>query len=177
MEKEHQENKTAVLTSYIFGDSLPFDDNSVDLVSCIMSIHHFEHKEKMLNEIERILKPNGLFIIREHEYDYTKELKDLIDLEHALFATVIHKKMNIQEIDSFWKTYIGEYFSFSSLQNDLKKRNFVAFNEKIYPKGPTNYYWCVFKKLNTEEEEEEENNLKILKKKDIDIILKKINKT
>jgi ubiquinone/menaquinone biosynthesis C-methylase UbiE len=146
MEKDHQDNKTAIKTSYIVGDILPFDDNSFELVTCIMSIHHFEYREKMLNEIERILKPNGLLLVRDHEYDYTKELKDLIDLEHALFATVIHEKMDINQINDFWKTYIGEYFSFSSLQNDLTKRNFIPLNQKIYTKGPTNYYWCAFMK-------------------------------
>lgn len=146
MEKDHEENKTAVKTSYIVGDSLPFDDNYFDVISCIMSIHHFEHKDKMLNEIERVLKPNGLLLIREHEYDNSKELKDLIDLEHALYATVIHEKMGIDEINNFWKTYIGEYFSFKELKEYLIKRNIFSLSTEIKPYGITNYYWCVFKK-------------------------------
>ncbi len=146
-EKEHENSETAVKTSYLVGNSLPFDENTFDMVSCIMSIHHFEFKDEMLKEIYRVLKPDGLFIIREHDFDHSKEMKDLIDLEHALYATVIHEKMNLDKINNFWNTYIGNYFSFIDIRNELEKLDFKSLNKEINIKGSTAYYWCAFRKI------------------------------
>ncbi|XP_076807477.1 ubiquinone biosynthesis O-methyltransferase-like [Clavelina lepadiformis] len=45
---------------YLVGkaESLPFDDNSVDLVTCGASVHWFD-LEAFFGEVSRILKPNG----------------------------------------------------------------------------------------------------------------------
>lgn len=49
------------------GDSenLPFDSNSFDAVTVAFGIRNFEHLEKGLAEILRVLKPNGTFAILE----------------------------------------------------------------------------------------------------------------
>jgi|SRR3989338_1055273 len=44
-------------------DGLPFDDKSFDLVWCTEVIEHLQRPEYLLNEVERILKPNGLSIL------------------------------------------------------------------------------------------------------------------
>ena len=41
--------------------------SSVDLVTCYMSIHHFEAQAAMFAEIKRILKPDGFLFVREHD--------------------------------------------------------------------------------------------------------------
>ncbi len=50
------------------GTSLPFDDESIDVVFTSMVFHHisFDRHEDLLAEIKRILKPNGRFYIFEH---------------------------------------------------------------------------------------------------------------
>lgn len=42
---------------------LPYEDNSMDLVLCTASFHHYQNNEKVMSEIYRILKPNGRVII------------------------------------------------------------------------------------------------------------------
>lgn len=54
--------------------SLPFEDNSFDFVMSIAVIHHFDKEEdriKAVNEMLRVLKPNGslLFTVWAHESD------------------------------------------------------------------------------------------------------------
>lgn len=51
----------------ILGDSedLPFDDNTFDAITVAFGIRNFEHLEKGLSEILRVLKPNGIFVILE----------------------------------------------------------------------------------------------------------------
>lgn len=49
----------------ILGDSeqLPFSDNYFDVVYCNDSFHHYPAPDKVLSEISRVLKPNGVFVM------------------------------------------------------------------------------------------------------------------
>lgn len=42
---------------------LPFENNSFDVVISASAIEHFENDVEMVNEVHRVLKPNGLFIL------------------------------------------------------------------------------------------------------------------
>lgn len=46
----------------IDAEILPFDDDTFDLVYSWGVIHHAEHPERIIGEVRRVLKPNGLFI-------------------------------------------------------------------------------------------------------------------
>ena len=46
-----------------YADSLPYDDNSFDIVTCIQSFHHYPDPDKAMREVYRVLKPNGLYIL------------------------------------------------------------------------------------------------------------------
>jgi len=50
-----------------FAESLPFKDNSFDVVYGRQVLHHAHDLKKMCHEIARVLKPNGILLItREH---------------------------------------------------------------------------------------------------------------
>lgn len=51
----------------VLGDSekIPYQDNTFDAITVAFGIRNFEHLEKGLSEIKRVLKPNGIFIILE----------------------------------------------------------------------------------------------------------------
>jgi len=40
-------------------ESLPFDDNTFDLVTCRLAFHHFPQQRQVLAEFARVLKPGG----------------------------------------------------------------------------------------------------------------------
>lgn len=46
-------------------ESMPFEDNTFDAITVAFGVRNFEHLEKGLNEILRVLKPNGIFVILE----------------------------------------------------------------------------------------------------------------
>jgi 2-polyprenyl-3-methyl-5-hydroxy-6-metoxy-1,4-benzoquinol methylase len=48
---------------------LPYEDESMSIVFCIMSLHHMKHLNETLNEIYRIVKPGSYLLIREHDCD------------------------------------------------------------------------------------------------------------
>ncbi|MCC5668401.1 bifunctional 2-polyprenyl-6-hydroxyphenol methylase/3-demethylubiquinol 3-O-methyltransferase UbiG [Nostoc sp. CHAB 5784] len=45
-----------------FAENLPYDDNSFDIVTCVDVLEHVADLNKVLSEINRVLKPNGLFL-------------------------------------------------------------------------------------------------------------------
>jgi len=54
---------TNVVTQEADVESLPFDENSFDIVATRYSAHHWHHPETALQEFKRVLKPNSTFII------------------------------------------------------------------------------------------------------------------
>ncbi len=52
---------------------LPFPDQSFDLVVSTLALHHVKEPIKMFNEVSRVLKPNGRFMI----YDSRRDMGDL----------------------------------------------------------------------------------------------------
>ncbi len=58
------------------GESLPFDNNSFDLVFARQVLHHARNLSQFCNEIYRVMKPGGLFIAtREHVISRQKDLQ------------------------------------------------------------------------------------------------------
>ena len=52
-------------------DQIPFPDNSLDLVISTLSLHHWNDPVGVLNEIERVLRPDGAFMIFDLRRDMT----------------------------------------------------------------------------------------------------------
>jgi len=71
---------------FVKGDaySLGFSDESFDLVCMSNSLHHFEFPEKVMSELKRILKPEGLILIQEMvcDKDQTNAQQSHIKLHH-----------------------------------------------------------------------------------------------
>ncbi len=42
---------------------LPYESNFFDFIFCLNSFHHYRDKNHILNEIDRVLKPGGIFIL------------------------------------------------------------------------------------------------------------------
>jgi len=51
----------------VLGDSenIPYSDNSFDAITVAFGVRNFETLDKGLEEILRVLKPNGIFVILE----------------------------------------------------------------------------------------------------------------
>ena len=63
--------------------SLPFDNDSFDLVTCANAFHYFENPELALAEMRRVLKPKGELIILDWCRDYW-----VLKLLHPLFKFI-----------------------------------------------------------------------------------------
>ena len=74
-------------------EKLDYPDESFDIITCILTLHHIENINNMLSEIYRILKKNGIFILIEHDgLTYNDQL--IIDIQHSMFAFLYDNNKN-----------------------------------------------------------------------------------
>jgi len=53
---------------FIVGDSedMPFENESFDVLICANSFHHYPDPQKFFNEVKRVLRPNGVLVLRDY---------------------------------------------------------------------------------------------------------------
>ena len=73
---------------YYNGINPPYDDNSIDMITSFMVLHHVPKKnlEILLNNFRNKLTSNGLFLISEHNAN--KKIRPLINVQHDLILSV-----------------------------------------------------------------------------------------
>lgn len=91
--------------SFYDGKKLPYADNSFDLVIAFMVLHHIENCELIIQEIFRVLRPNGRFILREHDC-FSPQLGVVLDVMHGLYARTWSKP---PEQPQFCESYYAKY--------------------------------------------------------------------
>ncbi|OQW89642.1 MAG: SAM-dependent methyltransferase [Thiotrichaceae bacterium IS1] len=72
-----------------WGEQLPFEDNSFDLVHCRQVLHHAKDLQKLCREIGRVLKNSGIFIAtREHVISHKEDLAVFLERHplHKLYG-------------------------------------------------------------------------------------------
>lgn len=87
------------------GENIEFEDNSIDVISISNTLHHLPNKEKVLREIKRVVKQNGIIIINEMISDNQSE-KQLshVAVHHlqgeldTLFGRCHNKTFTLQEL-------------------------------------------------------------------------------
>lgn len=81
------------------GQQLDIPDQCSDLVSVNAGLHHFKQDNIMafLAEVNRILRPGGLLIIREH--NAYPELIPMLDLAHSIFNAVTGVSVKEEEAE------------------------------------------------------------------------------
>jgi 2-polyprenyl-6-hydroxyphenyl methylase / 3-demethylubiquinone-9 3-methyltransferase len=57
-----EENKLEIEYRVSGGESLPFADGAFDVVVCVDVLEHVEDLRRVLSEVRRVLRPNGIFL-------------------------------------------------------------------------------------------------------------------
>lgn len=122
-------------------DNLQFDDESFDIVAISETLHHLPGKDKIgevLREMKRVLKPGGIFIIKEMFCDHQNQTQRILVDYHHWFAEIdrvlgkvhsrtfkrneiidIAEELNLSEIDISEFTYYKEIFTEKELVDSL----------------------------------------------------------
>jgi ubiquinone/menaquinone biosynthesis C-methylase UbiE len=61
------------------GESLPFKNNSIDIVISLFSLHHMDNPGKLFREVDRVLKPEGTLLIIDFRRDMSRALFILLN--------------------------------------------------------------------------------------------------
>jgi len=106
-------------------------DESIDLVTCHIGLHHCPHTllEGYIQSIHRILRKDGLFILRDHDVK-TDEMATFVSLVHTVFNLGLNVpwETNHAEFKSFktidtWSEIIGRYGFKDQGQRILQNRD------------------------------------------------------
>ena len=107
-------------------ENMPFEDNSFDAITVAFGVRNFEHLDKGLAEILRVLKPGGIFVILEtsnptktpFKQGYVFYTKNILPLIGKLFSK-----------DNSAYSYLSESASLfpfgEALNNILRKIGFI----------------------------------------------------
>ena len=71
-------------------ESLPFDDNRFDVVSCLGSLEHFLDPERALHEMARVAKPTALLLLLVPNADF---LPRRLGLYHGTWQVEAHEEV------------------------------------------------------------------------------------
>jgi ubiquinone/menaquinone biosynthesis C-methylase UbiE/16S rRNA G966 N2-methylase RsmD len=116
--------------------TLPYKNAEFNIIIALMSLHHVKLLDVLIPEIKRVLKPNGLFLIREH--DFLDSIEPLLDIQHGLYSTVW-----ADETDDFCSSY------FSTYKQNYKWDSIIELPVKLKtnPKGDYNFYYTIYSNM------------------------------
>lgn len=127
--------KTVTPLTYKDG-KIPLPDQSINVILLFAVLHHIPSKERvdLMNEIARVLMPNGIVIIREHDDDQDPNFYKFIDLIHQFWYVVENEKEDPLNLMSYNKTI--------KLFDDIKMH---SVNHDAYPEpNPQHLYHEAF---------------------------------
>lgn len=151
--------------------TLPFPDNSFDLITCFGTLHHIPNVTAVTEEMIRVLKPNGVMLIREPIIsmgDWRQKRSGLTKNERGIPVKVfddIFKKHSLHIVNKafcytmtpFIQRSFGRFFkkpiyslrSYQKLDKFLSK--FFRFNYRyhhtsfVHRISPTNIFYVIKK--------------------------------
>jgi ubiquinone/menaquinone biosynthesis C-methylase UbiE len=135
------------------GITLPYSDNSFDIITCLMILHHIPKKNlfSALQEINRVLKPNGVLILREHDVNNSNQCY-LLDIMHDFYDYVWGDVNTIKpEKSDQWSTNYKNNHEWTDL---LKNIGIIQREIPVINKSNKNPYFTYtssyIKKINIE---------------------------
>jgi ubiquinone/menaquinone biosynthesis C-methylase UbiE len=103
---------------------LNIPDNSINLITAFVSLHHIKNIKDMINEINRIsIKDYTFLIIREH--DCTLYTQPYLDFIHLL-EYIKYNKLDFTD-------YVGNYYNRLNLKQSLENQGWKYIKSVDYP--------------------------------------------
>ncbi len=112
-------------------DEIPVESLSIDVVVSFETIEHHDQHDEMLEEIKRILKPDGILIISSPNKDYFASIPDHYNPFHV-------KELNYQEIDILLNKYFK--YVFINGQKLVVNSLIMPMNKKLYQSENFEFY-------------------------------------
>lgn len=116
-----------------------FADNSFDLITCYVSIHHMENLAIFFSEINRMLKPDGVLFVREHNAN-THSIYPYLNFVHLVDD--VFRNGELKEFKNFYATYMSR----EDLKEILRRIGLIEINYGAYEasSNPQRLYFASF---------------------------------
>lgn len=90
---------TFIQYDYNLMDKLHIQNNTIELVTCLIGLHHFNPNKlnSFLKNVYDTLKPNGFFILREH--NAKNNIIPLLNVAHSIFNAVTGESASTEKIE------------------------------------------------------------------------------
>ena len=96
-------------------EKLDFGDNTFDLASISMALHHLPNVQKALKEMQRVVKPDGWIIVNELFSDNLNPAQEVHKMFHH-FRSKIDRLTGVNHQETFKKEEIREMIKQSGIQ-------------------------------------------------------------
>lgn len=116
----------------VIGDSenLPFESNSFDAITVAFGVRNFEHLDKGLSEILRVLKPKGIFVILETSVPTKTPFKQGYNLYTKYMLPLIGKLFSKDRSAYSYLSESASLFPFGEgLNNILREIGFIEVKD------------------------------------------------
>jgi len=109
------------------GEFLPYKDESFDMVGCRIAMHHFLNPCMFMNDVFRILKKNGYFVLIDSVVGIEDEELNRLELVRD---TTHRRSFQVDEIIAMAE---AEGFSLVTVETFLKKHDFNEWARRLNP--------------------------------------------
>ncbi len=114
-------------------ENMPFEDNSFDVITVAFGVRNFENLKKGLDDIYRVLKPGGKFLILEFSQPEAVPMKQLYTFYSRYILPRIGKKISKdQSAYTYLPDSVKAFPHGEDMKKILKNSNFVEpFDKKL----------------------------------------------
>lgn len=122
-------------------EAMPFDDNTFDAITVAFGIRNFEHLNRGLTEIHRVLKPGGIFVILETSNPTKTPFKQGYVFYTKYILPLIGKVFSKDDVAYGYLSESASVFPFGeALNNILRKNGFITVTPKPQTLGVATIY-------------------------------------
>ncbi len=154
--ESYSHNHDNILYKFWDNNVIDIPDKSCDVVMCMVSLHHMDENTAIntMKEMKRILKKDGIVLIKEHDSD-NLDTHRLIDWEHHLYhildCAYENKLVNTNEYMNkmvhnfhskhYWcRMFTENGFKFVTRTNRFLDGAYVENDQK----NPSKLYWDIY---------------------------------
>jgi ubiquinone/menaquinone biosynthesis C-methylase UbiE len=143
---ENERNPNITFVPINNNGRLPFETATFSLITAFQVFHHIEEIDDRLSELSRIIKKDGLLVIREHDAN-SDCTSMLADIEHSMYEMVLKENTSsdyLNKYEAYYKpmqtwTNIIEYYGFEYIKN-------AKYNTRMNMWNPSRTYYAMYKK-------------------------------
>ncbi|MFV0304958.1 MAG: bifunctional demethylmenaquinone methyltransferase/2-methoxy-6-polyprenyl-1,4-benzoquinol methylase UbiE [Moheibacter sp.] len=122
-------------------ENMPFEDNTFDCITVAFGVRNFENLQKGLDDIYRVLKPGGKFIILEFSQPESFPMKQLYSFYSKQILPKIGKQISKdQSAYTYLPDSVKAFPYGEAMKNILKKSNFSQTLDKKLTFGIASIY-------------------------------------